>query len=276
MQYVKPKVFHVAGTQINPTGMQSYLNHIGAPDWTTDTDKSGEYLVEVAGKTCYRSFSEDLNANLSKVRRNDNRGYLGNILTSKHGSVLEHVHDSFILVGVSRVFTHEMVRHRVSNFSQESLRFVRLTDLSAYFPAAFREDFLVQLGLETKEAVEKEQYLRSKMTEVFEYLEDVQLELANELNLDGLKNFSKKKKLTSSMRRLAPIGLATTILVTSNARNWRHVIAARTHRSAEEEIRLAMAEIFQILRNLNPNIYQDASTEMVDGILEVTFENEKV
>ena len=274
MQYITPKIFHVAGTKLNVDGVENYLEHIGASDWTTDTINDGEELIEIAGKTCYRSFSEDLNANLSKVRRNDNKAYLKNILTSKHGSVLEHVNDSYIIVGVSRVFTHELVRHRLAGYSQESLRFVRLTDLSAYFPYAFTKDFLKTVGIEDPE--KKEEYLKTKMTEVFEYLEDVQLDLANQLNLDELKNFAAKKKITSSMRRLAPIGLATTILMTSNARNWRHVISQRTNRHAEEEIRVVTAEIFKDLRSRNPNIYLDASEEIVEGIPEITFEYDKV
>jgi len=60
--------------------------------------------------------------------RSDRREYFENLLRSAHGSVLEHAGYSFALRNVSRVFTHELVRHRAgSAFSQESLRYVRLT-----------------------------------------------------------------------------------------------------------------------------------------------------
>ena len=273
MKFTTPKIFHLAGTKVDQVGLQGYLEHIGAPYWTTDSINDGEVLIEVAGKVCYRSFSEELNANLRKVRRNANKGYLKNILNSKHGSVLEHVYDTYVFVGVSRVFTHEMVRHRISDFSQESLRFVRLTDLEGYFPSAFQADFLNKLGLEGEGL---EEYLRDKMMSVFEYLEEVQLDLANKLELDDMKNFDAKKKITSSMRRLAPIGLATAIIVTSNARNWRHVISQRTSRHAEEEIRLGIGKVFNDLMQRNPNVYQDAKVEIVEGLPEVTFEHDKV
>ena len=85
-----------------------------------------------------------------------------------------------------------------------------------------------------------------------------------------------KKALTSIMRRLAPIGLATTILMTGNHRVWRHLISMRTSRHAEEEIRMVFNKVYEQQLACYPNIYQDAKTEMVDGLLEVTFRNEKV
>ena len=275
MEFIQaPKVFHLAGTGIDTTGLDAYLKHIGVEDWETDVMSDAEILIEVCGKTCYKAFSADLNANLTKVRESDNKRYIGNILNQKHGSVLEHVYDTYVLVGVSRVLTHEMVRHRLANYSQESLRFVRLTDLEAYFPDCFKQQFLNGLNISPEQV--DEGWLRGKMENVFEYLEDVQLELANKLNLDNLKNFDKKKKLTSAMRRLAPIGLATTIIMTTNPRNWRHIITQRTNRHAEEEIRRVTTDIFQDLYERYPNIYQDYLIEEVDGITEITFINEKV
>lgn len=269
MEFTTPRVFHLAGTAIDYGGLRSYLAHIGAEGWDTDARSAGEILTEVAGKLCYRSFHEDLNANLTKVRRMDNAGYLDNILKHQHGAVLEHVSDTYVLVGVSRVLTHEMVRHRLCGFSQESLRFVRLTELQAYFPDVFGDGFLAdQFGAEAP-ALSNE--LRRGMRATFEYLEDVQLQLANRLDLDGLRSFERKKKLTSAMRRLAPIGLATTLMMTTNARNWRHIIAQRTSRHAEEEIRKVAARIYRDQQRRHPNIYQDAEEAEVDGVVEVTF-----
>ena len=95
-----------------------------------------ELLVEFGGRSCYRSWEPGLNPNVRKIRT-DQREYFANILRSGHGSVLEHANYSFALRNVSRVFTHELVRHRAgSAFSQESLRYVRLTDIGFRVPPA--------------------------------------------------------------------------------------------------------------------------------------------
>ena len=81
-----------------------------------------------------RPWAPGLNANVSKVRE-DSAEYLRNILKSGHGSVLEHANFTFLFHNVSRVFTHELVRHRAgAAYSQESMRFVRLTDIPFWFP----------------------------------------------------------------------------------------------------------------------------------------------
>ena len=223
---------------------------------TTDGVSAGEVLTEVAGKLCYKSFHEDLNPNLKKVRNNNNKKYIENILKQKYYSVLEHTYDTYALIDVSRVVTHEMVCHRIANYSQESLRFVRLTDLKAYFPKAF-EAF--NLG--------------DSMRKVFESLEEVQKDLAALLDLDNL-SFSDKKNLTSAMRRMAPLGLATSIIMTSNVRNWRHVIELRSSSHAEEEIRLVAESIYKDQSARHPNLYQDAKENVVDDVLEITFKSE--
>ena len=140
MRRIKPKVFLVAETLCNTSGMADYLRHVGegAIDWldgkTHPTaqvifDQSSQMLTEFMGKLCYRSWKPGLNANISKVREGSAE-YIAHILKVGHGSVLEHGNASFVFADVSRVFTHELVRHRAGcAYSQESLRFVRLTDL---------------------------------------------------------------------------------------------------------------------------------------------------
>ncbi len=192
--------------------------------------------------------------------REGNKNYIGNILKQAHGSVLEHASDTFAIVDCSRVFTHEIVRHRLCAFSQESLRFVRLTDLKGWIPKSLKHD------AEYTDMFEH----------VFEFLEGIQKDLAKNLDLDN-QPFSVKKKLTSAMRRLAPIGLATMIIVTTNHRNWRHLISMRTASHAEEEIRLVVALIAEILQQRYPNIYQDMfENDRVDDVPEYSFKYGRV
>lgn len=280
MEFVEPRVYHLATTKLVPTGLAGYLEDIGVPEWTTNAVSDGEKLIEIGGKSCYRSFREDLNPNLTRVRKNDNRAYIQEgIVGVGHGSVLEHVHDTVILTGVSRILTHELVRHRIASYSQESLRFVRLSELKAYFPDAFKNDgglrevrdILARKGLKLDT---DEDWMRGRMEEVFEYLEDVQLEFANKLQLDNLEGFAIKKKLTSAMRRMAPDGLATAVMMTTNLRQWRLIIKKRTSRHAEEEIRKVTARIYEILSETYPSVFADAQLRYADGLLEIDFEND--
>lgn len=261
MRRVAPKVFLVAETQIAQApgfGMHSYLDSIGAGEWDTDSESNSELLCEFMGRLCYRSWRPGLNANVTKVREG-NYKYLKNILEVKHGSVLEHAYTSWVFADVSRVFTHELVRHRAGTaFSQESLRFVRLTDLGLWLPPEADSDPVMKKLFEA----------------TYTSLEGLQVSMAQHLGLDDEgKQFKEKKVLTSLMRRLAPEGLATTIGATFNFRALRHVIVQRTAPGAEAEIRLVFDEVAKIAKERWPNLFQDFERG-ADGTW--TAANEKV
>ena len=140
MKAVTPEVYLIAETAIHHDGLQSYLGSIGAQDWKTDSTTDAEHLIEFAGRLCYRSFKPGLNANVTKVREG-NAEYLANIIKQKHGSVFEHASVSFVFANVSRVFTHELVRHRVGvGISQESMRYVRVENIPFWYPSALDGD----------------------------------------------------------------------------------------------------------------------------------------
>lgn len=145
MQFVEPKVFLVGETKIDRDELQLYLDEVGAPEWSSDAPTDVETLLEVMGRLCYRSFKPGLNPNVKKVREHNDE-YLAHVLAVRHGSVTEHAFLNFILHDVSRVFTHELVRHRVGvAISQESLRFVRLDKLRFWMPQVFRNHTKAEL-----------------------------------------------------------------------------------------------------------------------------------
>lgn len=261
MHKVEPKVFLIGETRVVEEGLADYLNHIGISDWVSDAKTDPEKIVEVMGRLCYRSFVPGLNRNVTKVREK-NADYLANIIKVKHGSVLEHPVFNFIFADVSRVFTHELVRHRTGvAISQESLRFVRLEDLGQWLPTVIRE---------SPEAVE---IFQQKFSE----LEKIQLELARMFRLDEPGTpFHYKKIMTSAMRRVAPIGLATTIGWSANIRTLRWVLEMRTHESAEEEIRLVFGKVGEIMTGRYPNFFSDFKIEIKEGLPQFTPGSSKV
>jgi thymidylate synthase (FAD) len=247
MRETTPGIFLIARPSINVEGMRGYLEDVGGASWLErrlgESESSmlndGELLVEFGGRVCYRSWEPGLNPNVTRVRT-DRQEYLANILASLHGSVLEHANYSFALRNVSRVFTHELVRHRAgSAFSQESLRYVRLTDIGFRMPPALEP-------------------IREQVLNLVEQLEEFQVSAAAELGIDdeGVP-FHIKKEITSALRRLAPTGLSTDIIWTANVRTLRHVIEMRTAPGAEEELRFVFDKVAEVMTNEAPLLFQD-------------------
>jgi thymidylate synthase (FAD) len=246
MHETRPTVYVIARPSVDLDGMRSYLKSVGGESWLElraedggPPPNSAELLIEFAGRTCYRSWEPGLNPNVTRIRA-DKDAYFANLLRSGHGSVLEHATYSFALRDVSRVFTHELVRHRAgAAFSQESLRYVRLTDIGFRVPPALEP-------------------VRDRVLEIVETLEEFQVDAARELGIDsdGVP-FHVKKEVTSALRRLAPIGLSTDIIFSANIRTLRHVIEMRTAPGAEEELRTVFGQLAQIMIDEAPGLFQD-------------------
>ena len=278
MNEVTPQVFFVGETRIVKEGLMGYFKAIGleghCEKYMEESPSDGEALVEIAGRMCYRSFvpsgsteSKYVNPNVYRIREG-NDVYIRNILDQKHGSILEHIQLNFIFLHVSRVFTHELVRHRAGKaYSQESLRYVRLTDLDFWMPNSI-------LLNSDRDQYEKEKLETQEVAhETITYLERVQKKLASIWKIDEMKDFHFKKALTSMFRRFAPIGTATAIMASGNIRSMRHEISMRTSEGAEEEIRLVFNEVAKICQKNYSNFFQDMSCNS-NG--EWKFENEKV
>lgn len=250
MSETSPSVFLISRPSVDLDAVREYLREVGGESWLEmrrgedeEEPNGAQLLIEFAGRVCYRSWEPGLNPNVTRIRT-DQREYLGNLLASLHGSVLEHANYSFAFHDVSRVFTHELVRHRAgSAFSQESLRYVRLTDIGLRVPPALEP-------------------VREQVISLVEQLEEFQVSAAEQLGLDdeGVP-FSVKKEATSALRRLAPIGLSTDIVWTANARTLRHVIEMRTAPGAEEELRLVFDQVARIMRDEAPGLFQDFERE---------------
>ena len=98
----EPSVYLVGRQTVDGAEIDRFLSDHEC-SWSTDTEVGAEKLSEMGGRVCYMSFGKG---------RKTNREYLGNIIGVGHGSVLEHAVWNFVITGVSRTFTHELVRHR--------------------------------------------------------------------------------------------------------------------------------------------------------------------
>jgi thymidylate synthase (FAD) len=245
MKPARPQVFLIARPKADYEAMAAYLREVGGERWLEQIDRGqleAQDLIEFAGKTCYRSWEPGLNPNVRKVR-DDQEAYLRNILSMMHGSVLEHASFTFALHNVSRVFTHELARHRPGvAISQESMRYVRLDEIPFWFPDWAQQDTV----------------LYAEAMRILTELECFQKWMAGHFRLDepGTAMHEKKAK-TSFMRRFAPDGVATGLTWTANVRTLRHTIEARTDPGAEEEIRLVFGMIGELMRAEAPALFGD-------------------
>ena len=287
MKRVEPKVFFLGEFHLDRSGVRDWLHEIGGNEaleclaYTTGSDV--EQLIELMARRCYKSFAPGLNPNVSKVRT-DSDDFHTNLIKSRHGSVTAHGHCTFAFENVSRVFTHELVRNWVgTERSQESLRYVRLDELRFWVPPVI-EAAKEKVGMTPPpcsfEAAYGDQWQVHPLS-IFEHVIETcewgQQALSAYYGLDDdVLTFDQKKKLTSAFRRIAPIGLATGIGVTFNIRALRWIIEQRTHRSAEEEIRMVFGMVMDIARVRWPMMFQDFEGTMVEGCMEWVPEHSKI
>jgi thymidylate synthase (FAD) len=256
LKIVEPEVRLIARPTLDWEALKGYLESAGVnaaygsdASWygsrywkSGDGEGDAEVLVEVGGKVCYRSWEPGLNPNVTKVRT-DQSQYLENILSSGHGSVLEHAQFSFAFRHVSRVLTHELARHRAGTaVSQESMRYVRLDDIPVWVPDWAKDaEFVMWVVQENVKQAER-----------------LQADLAEYFKLDDPATpFHEKKAKTSFMRRFAPGGVATDMIWSANIRALRHIIELRTDPSAEEEIRLVFGKVAQLMKEECPQLFDD-------------------
>lgn len=252
-----PQVYLVGRQSIDEEGLQRFLVDHEVQRWSTDTEEAGERLIEVAGRVCYMSFA--------KPRPGGNSAYIGHILEVGHGSVLEHAVFNFIITGVSRSFTHELVRHRAGfGYSQLSQRFVDESDCRFVEPEVIAADpELHRVWLEGVSAAQRAyKALADGLAERFRHIEDRTL---------------RRKKAREAARSVLPNATETKIFVTGNARALRHFIEMRGDAAAEAEIRKVALAMLRILQEESPNLFGDYSLiDLPEGGQAVTTPHRKV
>lgn len=256
----EPKVYLVGRSEIDNAAVQQFLEDEHTV-WTTDGEKGTELLSELAGRLCYISFGE-------KQGRRSNRDYLMNIISMEHGSVLEHVVWNFIVTGVSRSFSHELIRHRAGwAYSQLSQRYVDEAEANFVEPAVIAEDpELHQIWLD---AVTQAHMAYMKLAEG----------LTATINRDfpEMPRRDKRKRAREAARSVLPNATETKIFVSANARALRHFVEYRGAPDAEPEIRRVAISMLEIMRKEAPSIFGDYETAALpDGSVAAATDHKKV
>ena len=256
----QPRVYLVGRTGIDERGVQQFLE-AEATSWVTDSTSGTELLCELAGRVCYMSFGE-------RQGRRSNREYLSNIISMEHGSVLEHAAWNFIVTGVSRSFTHELIRHRAGfGYSQLSQRYVDESEADFVEP----------------EIIAADPELHEIWLTAVSHAHDAYVSLAEGLaarlqaEQPDLKLRDKRKRAREAARSVLPNATETKVFMTANARALRHFIEYRGAVDAEPEIRRVALAVLEIMRKEAPNLFGDYETRIAsDGTAYVSNEHRKV
>ena len=246
---------------------QQYLDHPDI-DWQSDSEIPAQQLVEFAGRLCYLSFGKEsgvAGGHKTIAGRTTNKEYIDNVLTVKHGSVLEHAVFTFLFEGVSRALTHELVRHRAGfAYSQLSQRFVDESNIAFVVPPEIEE------GTPAYDTWER---ACSQSLQSYRSL----LELVTEQVADEPSATMRRKRARQAARSLLPNSAETKIVVTANARAWRHFIELRASPSADAEIRQLAVTTLRVLQQEAPGIFGDFEIQPLDDGTEIAHpEHSKV
>ena len=254
----KPKVYVLGRQVVVADELGRFLSDEGML-FSTDTSLAAEVLTEVAGRTCYMSFGKG---------RKSNQEYLENILSSKHGSVLEHAVWSLLFTGVSRSLTHELVRHRAGfGYSQLSQRYVDEGDARYVVPPLYQE---------SKELQEKWQQTIDLVRRAYVELAEATTQYVQQKHPE-MPPRDRRKWARQAARSILPNACETKIFVTGNSRAWRHFLELRGSPHADTEIRLLAVEVCKVLKKESPNIFHDIElVDEPDGMPSVRVQHSKV
>ena len=226
----------------------------GPYDFEFSEDLPEESVVEFAGRLCYLSFGEGtVDGHKTIQGRTTSKEYIANILNVKHGSVIEHANYTILIEGVSRSLTHELVRHRHFSYSQLSQRYVDESEVGFVVPpelSSFDEAYRI--------------WYDACDTSIVRY-KLLMNELEKSLSNQDIPKTQLKKRIRQTARSVLPNCTETKIVVTGNARAWRHFLVLRGNMHADTEIRRLAIEVWNILKEESPNLFEDFKLE--DGEL---------
>lgn len=188
-----------------------------------DGTENPERKIAYCARLCYSNRKiQSIKDNLS----NDEINRMVNmILNNKHYSILEHVVFTFGIEGISRVASHQLVRHRMASYSHQSLRYTKVKNPVWKFPDKLSDEY---------RKVIKNEYEKS-------------LETYNNLIEHGVNK--------EDARYILPNGVTSNLIITINTRSLFNTFKTRLCKRSQDEIRNIVTEMYNILHELYPNIF---------------------
>lgn len=196
-----------------------------------------EETVAMAAKLCYSP--SDIEALKEKIEAKDQKAFVEKLMKMGHTSPIEHSSFTFAIEGISRACSHQLVRHRLASYSQQSQRYVsEETGFDYVIPPIIKED------------KELKRYFEDFMSEA----QKAYNHIVKKLNEKGVKGESANQ----DARFILPNAAETKIIVTMNARELLHFFRMRCCNRAQWEIRRMAEEMLKLVKKTSPVIFEKA------------------
>jgi thymidylate synthase (FAD) len=228
-----------------------------------------EKLVSAAAKLCYSDLSgKDLMDGLDKEKT---ERFIEKLTNLGHESPLEHISFSFSIEGVSRVLTHQLVRHRIASYSQRSQRYVKEGQFDYIVPPVLNGDYeakkiYIEQMVKAQEAYDKladmlyKKYLPKYSEDFGKYISKFEKE--KKIKKDKEK---AEKKAIEDARYVLPNACETKIMVTMNARTLLHFFNLRCCNRAQWEIRQMAEKMLEQVKEVAPILFKNAGPRCLNG-----------
>ena len=188
--------------------------------------QDGEELIEYAGRVCHRS-----------KMSGDSGKFIRWLIGVGHLSVIEHAVATFEFSGISRACSHQIVRHRLASYSQESQRYCDASEFTPIVPDSVKGG---ESGYNFEEGIN-----------------------AIKICYRQLRALGVPKE---DARFILPNATPTRVVMTANLREWRHFIKMRADKAAQWEIQAVAKEVLKELYQHFPNVFRDLYVRfLVDG-----------
>jgi len=195
-----------------------------------------ELTVALAARLCYSPSA--ISELRHKLEATDIEKFLNKIMALGHYSVLEHISFTFGMEGISRVTTHQLVRHRIASFSQQSQRYVSHKDeFTSIMPDSIAEN--------------------ADARQIFAFMSETVHKAYAQLVDMGIP--------PEDARYILPNATETKIIMTMNARELLHFFALRCCQRAQWEIREMSIEMLRLVKKVAPIVFREAGPGCVGG-----------
>lgn len=218
-----------------------------------------EKVVAASAKLCYSQvgvteISEELSEDQASL-------FIEKLMNFGHHSPLEHVSFTFAIEGVSRVLTHQLVRHRIASYSQQSQRYVKLDQFEYIIPPVIADDEVCRMLFVEAMAADQRTY-----DALVTRLEKVYVEKYIDAGMSEKKAVGMaEKSAIEDARFVFPNACETKIAVTMNARSLINFFNHRCCNRAQWEIRSLADEMLKLVRETAPSLFGHVGPKCLEG-----------
>jgi thymidylate synthase (FAD) len=211
-----------------------------------------ETLIAKAAKLCYSSVGiEEMNENMDNEKKGK---FIDMLMSYGHESPVEHVSFTFAIEGVSRSLTHQLVRHRIASYSQQSQRYVRLQQFEYVIPPEIENDSKAKVIF-----IKSMENSQQSYNDIVDILNEKYME-------SGMNDTSADKKAIEDARYVFPNACETKIIVTMNVRSLFNFFRHRCCNRAQWEIRDMAFEMLKQVKKVSPTLFKYSGPSCLNGI----------